>query len=539
MQKTFVFGHKKPDSDSVMSSISLSYLKNALGDNTEPRILGHINKETAYALDYFGLKTPEYLNDVKLQLKDVNYHKGFYIKETDSIYNGYQYMLREGLTGLPVIKENGEFKGLITIKDLSHTMINENVEDLYTSYDNLLEVLKAQPILRFNDEIVGKALIAAYRSTTFMENVKLDKNMILIVGDRHSVIEYAVESGIKLLIISSDSEIKEKHIKIAEKNKVNIMRTAYDSYHIAKLLTLTNYIKTMIRSYNPTKFENTEFVDVVMDINNKLKHTNYPIVDKKNHCLGLLRITDLNEKHPKKVILVDHNEKLQSVEGIDEAQIVEIIDHHNLGSITTNNPINFRNMAVGSTCTIVYTLFKEREVEIPREIAGALISGILSDTLILKSPTATTKDIIAVQELAEIAGIDYRDYGMAMLKAGTSLDGMTKEDVLYNDFKLYTVNDETFAVGQFFTMNFDEINKEIDGYIHVLNEVAEANNYKLVALFVTDIVNNGSYVIFNEKGKEIVGLAYEKEDIKQGQFIPKCVSRKKHVVPLIMDVLEN
>lgn len=539
MQKTFVFGHKKPDSDSVMSSISLSYLKNALGDNTEPRILGHINKETAYALDYFGLKTPEYLNDVKLQLKDVNYHKGFYIKETDSIYNGYQYMLREGLTGLPVIKENGEFKGLITIKDLSHTMINENVEDLYTSYDNLLEVLKAQPILRFNDEIVGKALIAAYRSTTFMENVKLDKNMILIVGDRHSVIEYAVESGIKLLIISSDSEIKEKHIKIAEKNKVNIMRTAYDSYHIAKLLTLTNYIKTMIRSYNPTKFENTEFVDVVMDINNKLKHTNYPIVDKKNHCLGLLRITDLNEKHPKKVILVDHNEKLQSVEGIDEAQIVEIIDHHNLGSITTNNPINFRNMAVGSTCTIVYTLFKEREVEIPREIAGALISGILSDTLILKSPTATTKDIIAVQELAEIAGIDYRDYGMAMLKAGTSLDGMTKEDVLYNDFKLYTINDETFAVGQFFTMNFDEINKEIDGYIHVLNEVAEANNYKLVALFVTDIVNNGSYVIFNEKGKEIVGLAYEKEDIKQGQFIPNCVSRKKHVVPLIMDVLEN
>lgn len=539
MQKTFIFGHKKPDTDSVMSSISLSYLKNALGDNTEPRILGHVNKETEYALEYFGIKTPEYLNDVKLQLKDVNFHKGFFIKETDSIYNGYQYMLREGLTGLPVIKESGEFKGLITIKDLSHIMINENIDDLYTSYDNLLEVLKGQSILRFNDEIIGKALVASYRSTTFLENVKLDKNMILIVGDRHSVIEYAVESGIKLLIISNDAEIKEKHIKIAEKNHVNIMRTAYDSYHIAKLLTLTNYIKTMIRSYNPTKFENTEFIDVVMDINNKLKHTNYPIVDKKNKCLGLLKITDLNDKKPKKVILVDHNEKLQSVEGIDEAQIVEIVDHHNLGSITTNNPINFRNMAVGSTCTIVYTLFKEREVEIPREIAGALMSGILSDTLILKSPTATTKDIIAVQELSVLAGVDYRDYGMAMLKAGTSLDGMSKEDVLYNDFKLYTVNEKTFAVGQFFTMNFEEIEKEINDYVHVLNEVAEANNYQLVTLFVTDIVNNGSYVIFNEKGKDIIETAYEKENIKQGQFIPNCVSRKKHVVPLIMEVLEN
>ena len=539
MKKTFIFGHKKPDTDSVMSAISLSYLKNQLGDITEPRILGAINKETEYALKYFNIKTPEYLNDVKLQLKDVNFHKGFYIKETDSIYNGYQCMLREGLTGLPVVKENGEFKGLITIKDLSHTMINENVDDLYTSYDNLLEVLKAEPILRYNDEIVGKTLIASYRSTTFMENVKLEKNMILIVGDRHSIIEYAVESGIKLLIISSDSEIKEKHIEIAKQNKVNIMRTAYDSFHIAKLLTLTNYIKTMIRSYNPTKFENTEFVDSVIEINNKLKHTNYPIVDKKNRCLGLLRITDLNEKNPKKVILVDHNEKLQSVEGIDEAEILEIIDHHNLGSITTNTPINFRNMAVGSTCTIIYTLFKEREIEIPKNIAGALLSGILSDTLILKSPTATTKDIAAVQELSLLADVNYLEYGMAMLKAGTSLIGMTKEDVLYNDFKLYTVNEKTFAVGQFFTMNFEEIESEIEEYIQVLNEVAEANNYALVTLFVTDIINNGSYIIFNEKGREIISLSFEKENIKQGQFIRKCVSRKKHVVPLIMDVLEN
>lgn len=539
MKKTFIFGHKKPDTDSVMSAIALSHLKNALGDNTEPRILGAINKETSYALKYFNLKMPEYLNDVKLQLKDVNFHKGFLIKETDSIYNGYQYMLREGLTGLPVVKENGEFKGLITIKDLSHTMINENVDDLYTSYDNLLEVLKAEPILRFSDEIVGKTLVASYRSTTFMENVKLEKNMILIVGDRHSIIEYAVESGIKLLIISSDSEIKEKHIEIARQNQVNIMRTAYDTYHIAKLLTLTNYIKTMIRSYNPTKFENTEFVDSVIEINNKLKHTNYPIVDKRNRCLGLLRITDLNEKNPKKVILVDHNEKLQSAEGIDEAEILEIIDHHNLGSITTNTPINFRNMAVGSTCTIVYTLYKEREVPIPKHIAGALLSGILSDTLILKSPTATPKDVAAVQELALLAEVNYLDYGMAMLKAGTSLDGMSKADVLYNDFKLYTVNGRTFAVGQFFTMNFDEIEREIEEYIHVLDDVAEANNYSLVTLFVTDIINNGSYVIYNTKGQEIVSLAYEKENIKQGQFIRNCVSRKKHVVPMIMDVLEG
>lgn len=539
MEKTFIFGHKKPDSDSVMSAIGLSYLKNKLGDSTEPRILGNVNKETKYALDYFGLKEPEYLNDVKLQIKDVNYHKGFLIKDTDSIYDGYQKMLKEGLTGIPVVQQKNAFLGLITIKDLSHMVVNANFEELFTSYSNIMKVLKGEEILRFDDEIVGKILVAAYRSTTFINQVTLSSNDVLIVGDRHSVIEYAVESGVKLVVLSGDSEIKEKHIEIARKNKVNIIRTPYDSYHITRLLPLTNYIKTMIRSYNPTKFEESEYVDTVLDINNKLKHTNYPVVDRKNRCLGLLKIIDLNEKHPKNVILVDHNEKLQSVEGLDEANILEIFDHHNLGSITTSSPINFRNMAVGSTCTIVYTLYKERGVEIPKEIAGALLSGILSDTLILKSPTATPRDREAVEELSRIAEVDYQEYGMNMLKAGTSLDGMTKEDVLYNDFKLYTVNEKTFAIGQFFTMNFDEMKKELEEYVHTLDEVAEANNYDFVALYVTDIIQNGSYVIFNTKGQEVVDVVYGKENLPEGYFVDNCVSRKKHVVPLIMEVFEN
>ncbi len=539
MEKTFIFGHKKPDTDSVMSAVGLSYLKNRLGENTEPRILGNVNKETKYALDYFGIKEPEYLNDVKLQIKDVNYHKGFLIKDTDSVYDGYQKMLQEGLTGIPVVQQDNTFLGLITIKDLSHLIVNANFEELFTSYSNIMRVLKGEEILKFDDEIVGRIMVAAYRSTTFINEVSLSTNDILIVGDRHSVIEYAVERGVKLVILSGDSEIKEKHIEMARKNKVNIIRTPYDSYHITRLLPLTNYIKTMIRSYNPTKFEENEYVDTVLDINNKLKHTNYPIVDRKNKCLGLLKIIDLNEKHPKNVILVDHNEKLQSVEGLDEANILEIFDHHNLGSITTSAPINFRNMAVGSTCTIVYTLYKERGIEIPKEIAGVLISGILSDTLILKSPTATPRDKEAIEELARIAEVDYQEYGMNMLKAGTSLEGMTKEDVLYNDFKLYTINEKTFAIGQFFTMNFDEMKKDLDAYVHTLDEVAEANNYDFVGLYVTDIIQNGSYVIFNTKGQEIVDVVYGQEALPEGYFVENCVSRKKHVVPLIMEVFEN
>ncbi|MBQ2639414.1 MAG: putative manganese-dependent inorganic diphosphatase [Bacilli bacterium] len=539
MKKTYIFGHRKPDTDAVMSAIGLSYLKNKLGDNTEPRVIGSINKETKYAINYFGLKEPRYLNDVKLQLKDVNYHKNFYIKETGSIYDGYQKMLKEGLTGIPIVDDDKNFVGLITIKDLSHMIINGDSEDLYTSYDNLMKVLKGEKILKFDKEIVGKILAATYKSATFMESVKLESNNILIVGDRDNIIEYAIKSSVKLIILSNSANIKQRHIELAKKNKVNIIKTKYDSYHIAKLVAYTNYIKTMIRSYNPTRFEDTEFVDNILEINNKLKHTNYPVVNKKNKCLGLLRLTDLSDKEPKNVILVDHNERIQSIEGLEEANILEIIDHHNLGNLTTNSPINFRNMSVGSTCTIVYELFKERKVAMPKYIAGALLSGILSDTLVLKSPTATKLDIEAVRNLSKIAGVDYEKYGLDMLKAGTSLEGMSKEDVLYNDFKLYKVNDKTFAIGQFFTMNFNDIKKDLCEYVKILDNESEANNYNLIALYVTDIIKKGSYVIFNSKGQDIIDIAYEKEHVKEGYFISGCISRKKHVVPLIMDIFES
>jgi len=341
-----------------------------------------------------------------------------------------------------------------------------------------------------------------------------------------------------MVVIAGDGRINENLVKRAKEKNINIIRSSYDSYHISKLISLSSYLKTMVCSYNPTKFEETDYVDTVLDVNNKLRHTNYPVVNKDNKCLGLLRITDLNDKAPKRVILVDHSEKLQSADGIEQAKIVEIVDHHNIGSITTDAPINYRNMAVGSSNTINYILYKENNVEIPKHIAGMMLSGILSDTLILKSPTTTDIDREVVKELSKIADVNYEEYGMEMLKAGTSLEGMSIEDVLYNDYKLYNVGDNTFAIGQFFTMNFEDINKDIDKYIKVMNDAAEANNYKLVVLYVTDIIKNGSYIIFNDKGKDVISEAYNKE-MNVGDFIEKCVSRKKNVVPLIMDTFGN
>ena len=364
MEKVYIFGHRNPDTDSVTAAITLSYLKNKLGMNTVPAVLSSINLESKYVLNYFNVPEPIFLNDVNIKIKDLKYTKNYTIGEKDSIYEAYFRMNKVGISKIPVIDKNKNMLGILSMKDIAKDQFAFNYSYVDATYDNICEVIKGREILRFDDDIVGELLVASYKSTTFMDNIKLDNNNILIVGDRHSIIEYAVKSKVKLLILSGDARIKDEHLEIARQNKVNIIRTPYTTYHITKLVTLANYIKTMLRCLTPIKFEVTDFVDNVTDINNKLKHTNYPIVDRRNKCLGLLKITDLSEKHPKKVILVDHNEKLQSVEGLEEAEILEIIDHHNLGSITTNSPINFRNMSVGSTCTIVYLLYKERKIEI-------------------------------------------------------------------------------------------------------------------------------------------------------------------------------
>ena len=537
MGKTLIFGHKKPDTDSVMSAIALSYFKNQIGEKTEARVLGDINKESSYALEYFNLPKPEYLNDVKLQVKDLAYQKNFYINEYESIYEGYQMMIKEGVTGLPVVKGKDQFCGIVTLKDLSHVLLDAEVEDLDTSYTNILEILHAEEVLKFEDEIKGHILIASIRSTRIINEIYNSKNNVLILGDRHSIIENAIKEGVKLLIITSDSELKDEHLELAKQHRVNIIKTKLDTFHVSRMIVLSNYIKTMIKVEHPVVFEETDFVTDVQEVIAKTKFTNYPIVTKNGKSLGLLRSVNLQEKRPKNVILVDHNEKLQTAEGIDEAKIIEVVDHHNIGSLTTKVPINFRNMAVGSTCTIVYTMFKERNIEIPKEIAGALLSGIISDTLILKSPTKTQIDIDAVNDLAKIAGVNYEKYGIDLLRAGTSLEGMTKEDVLYNDYKLFKTKDREFSIGQIFTFNFEEIKKDINEYIEVLDKEAEHSNHSLVALYVTDVMKNGSYVIYNSKAQKLMELAYS-DDITEGAFIPKCISRKKNIVPIIMGVLD-
>lgn len=535
MDKVYVVGHKKPDTDSVASAVVLANLKKKLGMDARAYVLGEISKEAKFALDYFNVKEPEFLNDVKLQIKDLDYHKGVYLHEKTSIKDVYRYLEEHQITGVPIVDDKQKFLGLITLKGIVRSLLESNNHHLTTSYENILKVLNGEEVLKFDDEIKGNLRVASFKSTTFLENINLSSNDILIVGDRHSIIEYAVNSGVKLLVVVGGGLIKEHHLKTAKEKHVNIIRTNLETFDTAKLISLSNYISTLMSEGRITTFEESDYYDEFVIRSGKLRHNNYPVIGKNNKCMGLLRITDINEKKRKKVILVDHNEEDQSVEGLNEAEILEIVDHHKLGSVQTTYPINFRNMAVGSTNTILYFMYKEQHIEIDYQMMGLMISGILSDTLALTSPTTTKLDKDVVKELSEKLGINYTQYAREMFKAGTSLEGRSKEEIITSDMKVFPWEDEKFAISQIFTLNFEDIEKEKDEYLNLIEEMKKDKEYKLVLVAVTDILRNGSYIFFNQDSKEILEDAFGILEIEQGTYIDGIVSRKKQLVPKILE----
>lgn len=535
MENIYVFGHRNPDTDSVCGAIALSYLKRQLGFRTIPAILSNINNETKYALNYFNVNTPMFLNDVKLKIKDVNYRKNYFIDENKSILEAYNKMIEEDISKIPVVSLKNTFVGVLAMKDIAKYLIINKDNNLDTTYDNILKTINGTELLKFNDDIKGKTLVASYKSTTFMDNIKLDNNNILIVGDRHSIIEYAINSKIKLLILTGNSDIKKKHLAIAKKNNVNIIRTNLSTIETAQKINLSNTISSMLTNKNILSIQETETLDNFISISNKTKYSYYPVVNKHNKCLGLLKMADIATKKRKKVILVDHNSYRQSVEGIEEADILEIVDHHNLGSIGTSMPINFRNMTVGSSNTIIYQIYKENNVKIPREIAGLMASGIISDTLLLTSPTTTDLDRTTLDELAKIAEIDYKTYGLEMLKKGASIDGKTKEELIYQDFKTYPFNDSKIGIGQISTTDPELFIKDTNEYQDLLNNIAKNNGYQILAFFVTDILNNGSYVFYNEESKPILENGFNLKDLKPAQFLKGVVSRKLQIIPAIIE----
>ncbi len=536
---TYIFGHKNPDTDSICASIALSYLKNKLGYNTVASTLGNLNPETKYALDYFNVKEPYHLNDVKLQLKDVAYHKECFIDKNVPIKDAFDYMNKYSLTGIPVVENKNKYYGYVSLKEVAREIIMGDFHKINTSYGNLISVLKGTPVLKFDKEISGNVLAATYAKATFIERVTLDNSYILIIGDRAAILDYAIESKVKLIIVIAGIELPHELIQKAKKNKVNIISTPLSSYEVGKLISFSNYIKDIMRKEESVTFNELDYLSDFFEQSKKLKHTNYPILNSKNECKGLLTLTDTNDVDKKQVILVDHNNSSQSVDGLEEAEILEVIDHHNIGDINTKKPINFRNAGVGSVNTIIYDLYKENNVKISKEIAGIMASAIISDTLLLTSPTTTIRDTDALINLSKIAKIKYKKYGIELLKQGMTIKGLTNEDILHKDFKTYKVNDKMIGIGQILTADFESMNKKINSLVNYLDEVASNENIRVVTLFVTDIFENVSYCLYNRDAENIIKNSFDLKEIYEGVPLKDIVSRKIQIAPYIMDAIEK
>ena len=495
------------------------------------------NSLLQFVLNYFKVPVPSYLNDVRVRIKNIKFDKKAIINENASIDNAFKLMQERNVTALPLVDDNKLLTGYVTLKELARYLIAGSKELIDTTFDNIVDTLEAKVITKFDDAIQGKVLMAVMRTKNYNDTVSLTNDDILIVGDRDKILSYAIDSKVKLIILTFNSKISDKLLKKAKENKINIIETSMVSYEASSKILLANRIKNIEVNHSPITVNLEDYYSDFKTMTHQINHTNYPVVNNKGECVGLIRLTGPNEYDKQSVILVDHNNLAQSVDGIEEAEILQIIDHHNLGAIGTSIPINFRSKPVGCTSTIIYDLYLDYKVNIPQDIAGLMLSAILSDTLLLTSPTTTDQDRNAAEKLARIAKVDMESYGLEMLKAASSIKGMSVDEIIMNDFKTYNVNSKTLGIAQIMTMDFDFIEDHLDEFVEKLNELV-ASDYSIVVVFITDIIKNGSYVLYNDNAATIVKEAYGIKNLEQGTFLPKMVSRKKQMLPSIMSVLD-
>lgn len=531
---TLIFGHRSPDTDSVTSAISLSYLKNKLGLDTQPRVLGKISKETQYILDYFNMEQPRFLENVKIQLRDLDLEQVAPIKKDTSIYTAFNLMQDDRIKVLPILDESKQLLGVVTMKDIAMGIVNNNMYRLSNSLESINTDLGGRILVKSHDNVDGTIKIASLYHETIQGRLSGDD--VIITGDRYDIFVEAIKSRVKLIIVTGGVEVPEEYLKSAKQNGVSIILVKQDTFTIAKLINQCNKTGSIMNS-DIIKFTDDEYLIDVKDEIEESKVRSFPVVDSENTFLGFVNRGHIINPQKKKVILVDHNEYEQSADGLRQAEIIQVVDHHKVGNISTAVPIDFTIKPVGCTCTLVYNMYKENNIEVPREIAGMMISGIISDTLLFRSPTTTDVDRSAVEGLNEILNLDLEKYAMDLFKAGTSLEGFSIEEIFYRDFKQFEIEGHKIGVGQVFTLDIDEILDRKDEYLEFMEKTHEQSEFYLTLLVITDILKEGSYILFKTSKSRLIERAFDVEE-EQGVFVEGLVSRKKQVVPNVTKALE-
>ena len=543
-EKVYVIGHKNPDTDSICSAIAYADLRQKVtGQVHEAKRAGHVNDETAYVLDRFGVEAPKLLTDVRLQVRDLDIHEMPGLKPNASIRDTWERMRQEQAKTLPIVKDD-ELVGVVSTGDIAKSYMDvydsEILSKARTQYRNIVKTLDGTMITGNEHGYFMRGKVAIGASSPNLMEEFIEKDDLVILGDLEEAQACAVNIDASCMVICKDAEVSPKLIQKAKEQSIVIIQTPYDTFTTARLINQSIPVKFYMTSGPLTMFRMNDYVDDIKDIMAKKRFRDFPILDRHGRFKGFISRRRFLGASKKKVILVDHNERSQAVDGIEEAEIIEIIDHHRLGDIETVSPITFRNQPVGCTATIINQMYEENEIEVPREIAGLLCGAIISDTLLFRSPTCTPLDERTAKKLAKISDIDLEQMAQEMFNAGSNLKGKSAEDICFQDFKQFTVNDTIFGVGQITSMSKEELAAIRDMMTKHLPKVLEAHNLNMIYFMLTDILAESTELLCVGTGARGIALsAFDLPDNAKSLILKGVVSRKKQLIPVLVETMQQ
>ena len=545
IRKVNVVGHQHPDTDSICAAISYAYLKNQIGDSVyEARRAGTINRETAFVLKHFGFEEPRLITTLTPQIKDVSYRKAEGIGPETSLSTAWSLMRNQNTSTLCVTDDDGGLLGLIAVKDVANANMdildNTVIAESKTLYKNIISTLGGEMLVGDPNDTVPDGHVIVGTSPEMMED-SIQEGDIVLCTNRYETQRFAVEAGAGCLIVCHSAKVSGVVRSAAEERGCTIITTPYDTYASARLITMSIPVRAkMLPADKVDRFSVNTPIDDAQKVMARTQHRFFPVMAEDGTYAGVVSTPDLLNPRKKHVILVDHNERSQSVEGREQAEVLEIVDHHRIANIETSNPVYFRNVPVGCTCTIIYDIFEENGVEIPADIAGLMMSAILSDTLCFRSPTCTPRDVFVGKRLAEICGEDCDTFADQMFDAGADLTGRTADEVFNSDFKVFSRGNVRFGVGQGSFMT-EASRKAAEALVGpYLEDGAKVNELPMVFYLFTDVKSQTSDMLYwGSAAEEIAAKAFDVTPENGIAVLKGVVSRKKQVIPALMATLQR
>lgn len=541
----YVSGHRNPDTDSICSAIAYSYLLNATNKyNAVPVRLGEINRETEYVLKRFGVEHPVLLKTVKQKVEDLNYDKVTVFSKDLTLKTAWFLLKQQNLKSAPILDEHGQLLGLLSTSNIIEGYMDqwdsEVLKKAKTPVENVIDTLEAN-VIYLNESlkvVEGDIHIAAMSGSEAKKRIH-ENDVVIVGGDRSDDLEEFISVKPSLIVLTGSLTADENVVKKCEEQGISIISTPFNTYQTSQQIVQAIPVEYVMIKGDIKTFSTDDTLDYMKEVMSETRYRGYPVIDLNNRCVGSISRFALLKGLRKKVILVDHNERGQSIPGIEEADILEIVDHHRVADIQTVGPLLFRGEPLGSTATIVTKIFDELDVEMPSHIAGLLLGAVVSDTLLFKSPTCTPVDTKIAKKLAEIAGVDIQEFAMEMFKAGTSLVGKTVDEIFNQDFKKFSFDNLQVGVAQVNSMDIEGFLPYKKDMLDYMNKFAEDNNLEFTLLLLTDIINANSEIFVGGPRPELVEKAFNVQLTECQGTLAGVISRKKQVVPAITAVMSE